>query len=108
MYDYYKGFVIREGNIGIDGAKLRTLYEAVGWCGSSLPNWQNEKFEIGKAKQIGNGEDATIFATGVCVTEALKAKEILYEKGINVRVVDIHTIKPIDRETIVRCCIIPD
>ena len=64
---------------------------------------ENEKFEIGKAKQICNGEDATIFATGVCVAEALKAKDILNEKGINVRVVDVHTIKPIDRETIVRC-----
>ena len=64
---------------------------------------ENEKFELGKAKQIGNGEDATIFATGVCVAEALKAQEILDEKGIHVRVVDIHTIKPIDREAIVRC-----
>ncbi len=64
---------------------------------------ENEKFELGKAKQIGDGEDATIFSTGVCVSEALKAKEILETKGINVRVVDVHTIKPIDRETIVRC-----
>ena len=32
MYDYYKGYTIREGNDGIDGAKLRELYEAVGWC----------------------------------------------------------------------------
>ena len=64
---------------------------------------ENEKFELGKAKQIGNGEDATIFATGVCVAEALKAKDILEQKGINVRVVDMHTIKPIDKEAIVRC-----
>lgn len=46
MYDYYKGLLIREGTDGIDGAKLRTLYEAVGWCDSDLPKWQNEKFEI--------------------------------------------------------------
>ena len=64
---------------------------------------ENETFELGKAKQIGQGEDATIFATGVCVAEALKAKELLAEKGINVRVVDIHTIKPIDKDAIVRC-----
>ena len=64
---------------------------------------ENEQFEIGKAKQIGNGKDATIFATGVCVSEALKAKEILAEKGINVRVVDIFTIKPIDKEAIIKC-----
>ena len=64
---------------------------------------ENEKFELGKAKQIGKGEDATIFATGVCVAEALKAKEILGGRGIDVRVVDVHTIKPIDKETIIRC-----
>ena len=46
MYDYYKGFIIREGTKGIKGAKLRELYEAVGWCSSNLPVWQNEKFEI--------------------------------------------------------------
>lgn len=46
MYDYYKGFIIREGTTGIDGAKLRVLYEAVGWSSSNLPVWQNEKFEI--------------------------------------------------------------
>ena len=46
MYDYYKGYLIREGTTGIDGTKLRELYEAVGWCNSSLPDWQNEKFEI--------------------------------------------------------------
>ena len=64
---------------------------------------ENEKFEIGKAKQIGDGEDATVFATGVCVAEAIKAKEKLQEKGINIRVVDVHTIKPIDKEMIVKC-----
>ena len=64
---------------------------------------ENEKFELGKVKQIGKGEDATIFATGVCVAEALKAKEILEGRGIDVRVVDVHTIKPIDKETIIRC-----
>ena len=61
------------------------------------------KFEIGKGVQIGDGTDATIFATGVTVPEALKAQEILKENGINVRVVDIHTIKPIDKELIVKC-----
>ena len=64
---------------------------------------EKENFEIGKAKQIGKGTDATIFATGVCVAEALKAKELLEKKGIFARVVDVHTIKPIDKETIVKC-----
>ena len=64
---------------------------------------ENQKFEIGKSIQIGDGTDGTIFATGVTVSEALKAQETLKEKGVNVRVVDIHTIKPIDKEMIVKC-----
>ena len=63
---------------------------------------ENQKFEIGKAIQIGDGTDATIFATGVTVAEAIKAKEILANRGINIRVVDVHTIKPIDKEMIVK------
>ena len=63
----------------------------------------DEKFEIGKAKQIGDGEDATIFASGVTVAEAIKAMESLKEEGINVRVVDICSIKPIDEDMIVKC-----
>jgi len=63
----------------------------------------NQKFEIGKATQIGEGIDGTIFATGVTVSEAIKAQEELKNKGINVRVIDIHTIKPIDREIIIKC-----
>ncbi len=63
---------------------------------------ENETFEIGKAKQIGEGKDCTIFATGVMVSEAIKAKEKLKKEDINVRVVDIHTIKPIDKEIIIK------
>ena len=64
---------------------------------------KTNKFEIGKGVQIGDGTDATIIATGVTVSEALKAQEVLKENGVNVRVVDMHTIKPIDRELIVKC-----
>ena len=64
---------------------------------------ENQKFEIGKAIQIGDGTDATVFATGVTVSEALKAQEQLKENGIDIRVVDIHTIKPIDRDIIIKC-----
>ena len=63
----------------------------------------NQKFEIGKGIQIGEGTDATVFATGVTVEKALIAKEELKEKGIDIRVVDIHTIKPIDKELIIKC-----
>ena len=64
---------------------------------------ENEKFEIGKGIQIGKGTDATIFATGITVSEALKAKELLEKQGKYVRVVDIHTIKPIDKDLIIKC-----
>ena len=64
---------------------------------------ENQKFEVGKAVQIGDGTDGTIFATGVTVSEAIKAQENLKQKGINIRVVDVHTIKPIDKETIIKC-----
>ena len=63
---------------------------------------ENEKFEIGKGKQFGNGTDATVIATGVTVAEALKAKDELAKEGTNMRVVDIHTIKPIDKEIITK------
>lgn len=63
----------------------------------------NKTFEIGKAEQIGDGTDATIFATGIVVAEALLAQQELAKKGMNVRVVDIHTIKPIDKEMIIKC-----
>ena len=64
---------------------------------------ETEKFKIGKGIQIGKGTDASIIATGVTVAESLKAKEILKEQGINVRVIDIHTIKPIDKDLIIKC-----
>lgn len=63
----------------------------------------NIKFEIGKGIQIGNGTEASIIATGVTVQEALKAKENLEKEGINIRVIDMHTIKPIDKELIIKC-----
>lgn len=64
---------------------------------------ENQKFEFGKMVQIGEGTDATVFATGVTVSEAIKAKEELEKQGINIRVIDVHTIKPIDKEMIVKC-----
>ena len=64
---------------------------------------ENQKFEIGKMVQLGEGKDATIFATGVTVSEAIKAQNILKEKGIDVRVIDVHTIKPLDVEMVLKC-----
>ena len=61
---------------------------------------QDTKFEIGKGKVLKEGSDATIIACGIMVSNALKAAEILAEKGISVRVVDMYSIKPIDEELI--------
>ena len=63
---------------------------------------KNTKFEFGKGIQFGDGKDATVFATGIMVAEALKAKEELEKENINIRVIDIHTIKPIDKEIIIK------
>ena len=79
------------------------VYLRLGRLATPMIYDETQKFEIEKAIQIGEGTDATVFATGVTVSEALKAKEELEKQGINIRVVDIHTIKPIDRETIIRC-----
>lgn len=64
---------------------------------------ENQIFEIGKAVQIGEGTDGTVFATGVTVEQALKAQKELKLQGIDIRVVDVHTIKPIDRDMIIKC-----
>ncbi len=64
---------------------------------------ENQEFEFGKAVQIGEGTDASIISTGVTVSEAIKAQEILKQKGIDVRVIDVHTIKPIDKDMIIKC-----
>ena len=61
---------------------------------------ENKKFEIGKAIQLTEGADVTIIATGHLVWEALQASEILESKGISAEVINIHTIKPLDKEAI--------
>ena len=60
------------------------------------------KFEVGKGVELVDGSDVTIVATGLMVSMALEAAQILKEEGIAARVVNIHTIKPIDKEIIVK------
>ncbi|GGX10907.1 transketolase family protein [Aquimarina muelleri] len=61
---------------------------------------EDQKFEIGKAVLLQEGSDVTIVATGHLVWEALQAAESLYEQGIHAEVINIHSIKPLDDETI--------
>ncbi len=59
------------------------------------------KFEIGKGNIIKEGKDATIIANGIMVAEAIKAGEILEKEGISVRIVDMFTVKPIDKDLVI-------
>ena len=61
-----------------------------------------EPFELGKGRTLREGDDIAIVATGLMVGEALKAHEALKASGIHARVIDIHTIKPIDRELLIK------
>lgn len=67
-----------------------------------LYNEADFKFEIGKSITLKEGSDVTIIATGYMVSKAVDASEILKEKGISARVIDMHTIKPIDKEAIIK------
>jgi transketolase len=63
---------------------------------------ENQTFEIGKAIKLQEGSDVTIIATGHLVWEALEACKILFEKGVSAEVLNIHTIKPLDDESIIK------
>lgn len=65
-------------------------------------NGDDYKFELGKGVQLRDGDDAAIIATGLMVGEAIKAHDMLKAEGINARVINIHTIKPIDEEIITK------
>ena len=63
---------------------------------------ENQKFEIGKAWMVNDGKDVTIIATGHLVWEAIKAGELLAALGIDAEIINIHTIKPLDEEAILK------
>ena len=71
----------------------------------AVPIYNDEaayKFEVGKGITIKDGKDVTIMATGLMVAEAMEAANALHEQGIDARIINIHTIKPIDREIIIK------
>ena len=69
-----------------------------------VPNFtdENQKFEIGKAVILKDGNDVSIFATGHLVWEALEAAKILNELNINAEIINIHTIKPLDKDAVIK------
>lgn len=65
-------------------------------------DFEGYRFEIGKSVELRDGMDATIIATGLMVPDALKAADMLKTEGKSVRVINMHTIKPIDKEAVLR------
>jgi transketolase len=71
----------------------------------AVPVFHDEKnyhFELGKGEVIKEGIDVSVFATGLCVNETIEAEKMLAADGIHAEIINIHTIKPIDRELIVK------
>lgn len=68
----------------------------------AVPNFTNkdEAFQIGKAQMLNEGTDVTIIATGHLVWEAIQAGEVLFQLGISAEIINIHTIKPLDKDAI--------
>jgi transketolase len=64
---------------------------------------ESDDFQIGKAAALRQGDDITIFTYGLSVKNAIEASDILADKGIGVKVVNVHTIKPIDSDFIIKC-----
>jgi len=91
-------------------AAVKAAYEHVGpvylrFGRLAVPVYNDEetyKFEIGKGAVIKEGTDVTIFATGLCVKEAIEAEAMLAADGISAEIINIHTIKPIDRELVAK------
>ncbi len=80
-------------------------YEGPVYLRFGRPKWPvftdpDQSFIIGRAQLLKEGKDASIFATGHMVWQAIEAEKILHEKGINVEIINIHTIKPLDDNSI--------
>lgn len=78
------------------------VYLRFGRLAVPVINDESYKFEVGKAVELKKGDDVTIIATGLMVSKALDAAKMLEEnKGIHARVINMHTIKPIDKDAII-------
>ena len=95
---------------GVSAAKLieeaaeynGPVYVRLGRSGIPVLYKEDQEFAFGKGIELAEGTDVTIIATGIMVYEALVARDELAKEGISARVIDIHTIKPIDRDIIIK------
>lgn len=104
------GMTVINPSDGVSAAKL--LEQAVDMQGpcyvrlgrAAVPVFYDESDEIrlGRANTVRDGKDATVIATGIMVAAAAEAAEALAAEGIDIRVIDIHTIKPIDEEAVIK------
>ncbi|MBD3426417.1 MAG: transketolase family protein [Candidatus Omnitrophica bacterium] len=78
------------------------VYMRLGRTAFPVITAERDAFEIGKANVMREGKDVAVLATGLMVSESLKAARMLSEEGIEARVINIHTVKPIDEDEIIR------
>ena len=93
-----------EARAAVEAAILHDgpVYMRFGRYACPILNAEDYKFELGKGVCLAQGSDVTLVATGLMVSIALEARELLAKEGISARVVNIHTIKPIDKDIIVK------
>ena len=104
------GMTVINPSDGVSAARLLTqAVEMDGPCyirlgRAAVPVFYGDDDEIilGRANTVRDGKDVTVIATGIMVSDAVEAAGRLAEEGIDVRVIDIHTVKPLDEETIIR------
>ena len=97
--DHYEMMAATKAAIEYDGP----VYIRLGRLAiDSFNDPETYSFELGKGITLHEGNDVTVVATGLVVNEALKAVKELEAEGINARLINIHTIKPIDREIIIK------
>lgn len=98
--DGYETRLATKAILGYEGP----CYLRTGRCAleTVTDSFDDYEFEIGKGVQLKDGSAVTIIACGLMVQEALKAEEALRAEGISARVIDMHTIKPIDKEAILK------
>ena len=93
-----------EAKLAVEAAYLHDgpVYIRFGRLAAPVIFDENYRFEIGKGVTLKDGDDITVIATGLMVGEALTAYEVLKEKGVNARIINMPTVKPIDRELILK------